>query len=106
MRVLMMGAAHSMRYPSLSIHGIEGAFSSAGSKTVIPASVSGKFSIRLVPNLTPAEVEPLVNEYLEAEFKKLGSKNTLTIEALHGGKPWLSDPTHWFVLRLHQSNRG
>lgn len=38
-----------MRNPCLSIHGIEGAFSAAGSKTVIPASVSGKYSIRSVP---------------------------------------------------------
>ena len=37
-----------MREPSLSLHGIEGAFSSAGAKTVIPAKVSGKFSIRSV----------------------------------------------------------
>ena len=35
-----------MRYPSLSIHGIEGAFYAPGAKTVIPAKVSGKFSIR------------------------------------------------------------
>lgn len=35
-----------MRYPSLSLHGIEGAFYGAGAKTVIPAKVSGKFSIR------------------------------------------------------------
>jgi len=35
-----------MRFPSLSIHGIEGAFSGSGTKTVIPAKVSGKFSIR------------------------------------------------------------
>lgn len=35
-----------MRSPSLSIHGIEGAFSAAGAKTVIPAKVSGRFSIR------------------------------------------------------------
>ena len=35
-----------MRNPCLSIHGIEGAFSAAGSKTVIPASISGKYSIR------------------------------------------------------------
>ena len=38
-----------MRMPSLSLHGIEGAFYGAGAKTVIPASVSGKFSIRCVP---------------------------------------------------------
>ena len=37
-----------MRHSSLSIHGIEGAFSAAGAKTVIPAKVSGKFSIRYV----------------------------------------------------------
>lgn len=34
-----------MRYPALSLHGIEG---DAGSRTVIPAKVSGKFSIRYV----------------------------------------------------------
>ncbi|CAG8722507.1 11794_t:CDS:1, partial [Scutellospora calospora] len=41
------------RYPSLSIHGIEGAFSSPGFKTVLPAKVTGKFSIRIVPNQDP-----------------------------------------------------
>lgn len=35
-----------MRNPSLSIHGIEGAFSGVGAKTVIPANVGGKFSLR------------------------------------------------------------
>ena len=58
-----------MRFPSLSIHGIEGAFSAAGSKTVIPAKVSGKFSLRLVPNLTPQNVEPLVRKFLEVRSR-------------------------------------
>ena len=40
-----------MRHSSLSIHGIEGAFSAAGAKTVIPAKVSGKFSIRYVQHV-------------------------------------------------------
>ena len=35
-----------MRQPSLSMHGIQGAFSEVGAKTVIPAKVGGKFSIR------------------------------------------------------------
>ena len=35
-----------MRQPSLSLHGIEGAFHGVGGKTVIPAKVGGKFSIR------------------------------------------------------------
>ena len=84
-----------MRNPSLSIHGIEGAFSAAGSKTVIPATVHGKYSIRLVPNLTPDTVAQLATGFLENEFAKLGSKNKLRIESLHGAKPWLSDVNHW-----------
>lgn len=102
-----------MREPSLSLHGIEGAFSAAGAKTVIPAKVSGKFSIRyvllfriflcastyfcrsLVPDQTPNAVDPLVISYLESEFQKLGTKNKLAIESLHGGKPWVADPNHW-----------
>ena len=35
-----------MRSPSLSIHSIEGTFNGTGSKSVIPARVSGKFSAR------------------------------------------------------------
>lgn len=42
-----------MRSPSLSLHGIEGAFHGVGAKTVIPAKVAGKFSIRLVFNSRP-----------------------------------------------------
>jgi Cys-Gly metallodipeptidase DUG1 len=40
-----------MRQPSLSLHGIQGAFSDAGGKTVIPAKVGGKFSIRYIHSL-------------------------------------------------------
>ncbi|KAJ7482464.1 hypothetical protein FB451DRAFT_1393808 [Mycena latifolia] len=38
-----------MRLPSFSLHGIEGAFAGPGAKTVIPAEVGGKFSIRFSP---------------------------------------------------------
>ncbi|GAA5919604.1 hypothetical protein JCM1841_001075 [Sporobolomyces salmonicolor] len=84
-----------MRYPSLSLHGIEGAFSAPGAKTVIPAAVKGKFSIRLVPDLTPDEVNECVQKYLKDEFAKLGSKNKLNIEMHHGGKPWVASIDHW-----------
>merc|ERR1711977_154407 len=63
------------RYPSLSLHGIEGAFSAPGAKTVIPAKVIGKFSIRTVPNMEIEDVNKLVFDYINAEFKKLNSKN-------------------------------
>lgn len=52
---------HRWRYPSLSLHGIEGAFSDVGAKTVIPRKVTGKFSIRLVPDMDPKVVEKQVN---------------------------------------------
>lgn len=51
---------HRWRYPSLSLHGIEGAFSETGAKTVIPRKVIGKFSIRLVPDMDPKVVEKQV----------------------------------------------
>ncbi|OJT11867.1 Cys-Gly metallodipeptidase dug1 [Trametes pubescens] len=84
-----------MRMPALSLHGIEGAFSGPGGKTVIPAHVAGKFSLRLVPPQTPASIETLVVKHVKEEFAKLKSKNTLTIELMGGGMPWVEDYKHW-----------
>lgn len=53
--------AHLWRYPTVSIHGIEGAFSDPGTKTVIPAKVTAKFSIRQVPDMDPAMVKKQVH---------------------------------------------
>ncbi|CAK5282270.1 unnamed protein product [Mycena citricolor] len=61
-----------MRLPSLSLHGL------------------GQ-----VLDPTPDSVEPLVKSYIQSEFDKLGSKNTLEIELLHSGKPWVTDYKHW-----------
>ncbi|KAG8733956.1 Cys-Gly metallodipeptidase [Ceratobasidium sp. 423] len=45
--------------------------------------------------MTPENVDSLVIQYLESEFAKLNSKSKLTVENLHGGKPYLADPNHW-----------
>ncbi|GAA94849.1 uncharacterized protein L969DRAFT_90767 [Mixia osmundae IAM 14324] len=82
-----------MRNPSLSLHGIEGAFAEPGSKTVIPCKVTGKFSIRLVPDMQPEKVVSLVRDHLETEFAKLNSKNTMSVECGHAAKAWVADPT-------------
>jgi len=92
-----------MRSPSLSLHGIEGAFYGAGAKTVIPAKVSGKFSIRLVPPQTPENVDPLVIKYLHDEFAKFGSKNSIRVENTHGGKPWVENYKHWNYEAAHRA---
>ncbi len=83
------------RFPSLSIHGIEGAFSAPGAKTVIPAKVTGKFSIRTVPDMDSATVTELVGKHLASEFAKLASKNTHDVSLQHDGKWWVASPKHW-----------
>ncbi|XP_012581259.1 PREDICTED: cytosolic non-specific dipeptidase [Condylura cristata] len=85
---------HRWRYPSLSLHGIEGAFSGSGAKTVIPRKVIGKFSIRLVPNMTPEVVSEQVTSYLTKKFAELNSPNKFKVYMGHGGKPWVSDFNH------------
>lgn len=79
------------RYPSLSIHGIEGGYSAPGFKTVIAGSASGKFSIRLVPGQDAAGVEEAVNETLRRRFAELGSGNELTVTST-SSKAWLANP--------------
>ncbi|VDM74904.1 unnamed protein product [Strongylus vulgaris] len=79
------------RNPSLSLHGIEGAFASAGAKTIIPCKVIGKFSIRIVPNMTPEIVDKLVLDYLNDLWAKRGSPNRFKATAHHSGMPWVGD---------------
>lgn len=83
------------RNPSLSIHGVEGAFYGAGAKTVIPAKVIGKFSIRTVPDIESAKLDQIVIKYVEDIFATLGSKNKLKAELIHDGMYWVTDPHNW-----------
>jgi len=83
------------RYPSLSVHGVEGAFSAPGAKTVIPAKVIGKFSIRTVPDMEIEKVNEAVYKYCDSVFKSLNSKNTIDVSLQHAGKWWVASPKHW-----------
>lgn len=85
---------HRWRYPSLSIHGIEGAFSESGEKTVIPSKVIGKFSIRIVPNQVPAQIEKYVVAHVNKIWEKIPTPNRMKIFMSHGGNPWTEDPNH------------
>jgi len=85
---------HRWRYPSLSLHGIEGAFAEPGAKTVIPRKVIGKFSIRLVPDMQPDDVEKVVKKHLNEHFGKRNSPNVMKIEMLHGAPAWVADYKH------------
>lgn len=79
------------RFPSLSIHGIEGGYSGQGFKTVIPGNATGKFSIRLVPGQDGKLVEEEVKAALEKRFAELKSPNELTVTT-SSSKPWLANP--------------
>uniref|UniRef100_A0A674A429 Beta-Ala-His dipeptidase-like n=1 Tax=Salmo trutta TaxID=8032 RepID=A0A674A429_SALTR len=71
------------RNPYLSIHGIQGAFSEPGTKTV--------------PNMDPPDVERKVKEHLQHVFSTLKSPNRLRVTATVGAKPWvanLKDPQY------------
>ena len=83
------------RNPSLSLHGIEGAFSAPGGKTVIPAKVIGKFSIRTVPNMESEKVDQLAIQYVDKVFASLKSKNACRCYLQHKGNWWVASPKHW-----------
>jgi nonspecific dipeptidase len=68
---------HRWRYPTLSMHGIEGAFHGGGAKTVIPAKVIGKFSLRLVPDQDPKRIESVVKAHIDREFAKVRTGTVL-----------------------------
>ena len=50
--------------PTVEIHGIRGGFVSPGQKTVIPAAVTAKVSMRLVPDQNPQEIIRLFTNYI------------------------------------------
>jgi len=85
---------HRWRFPCLSLHGIEHAFSGEGTKTVIPGKVTGKFSIRIVPNMDPRKVGEVVCAYIHEQFSTLNSPNEITVEAVKSGRWWKGDTTN------------
>nr|XP_054930184.1 cytosolic non-specific dipeptidase-like isoform X2 [Dermacentor andersoni] len=80
------------RYPSLTIHGIEGAHWSPGENAVIPSRVVGKFSVRTVPNQTCQKVRDCVTSHLEREFSKRNSPNKFKVTMTQGTETWFNEP--------------
>jgi acetylornithine deacetylase/succinyl-diaminopimelate desuccinylase-like protein len=70
--------------PTLDIHGMPGGFIGVGAKTVIPAKAVAKISMRLVPDMTPAETFTLYKSYVESLCPK---GITLEVRLIHSGDP-------------------
>jgi len=70
--------------PTLEVHGMPGGFIGAGAKTVIPARALAKVSMRLVPDMTPAEAFALYKAYVESLCPR---GITLEVRLIHMGDP-------------------
>ncbi|KCV68252.1 cytosolic nonspecific dipeptidase [Fonticula alba] len=80
------------RNPSLSLHGIEGAFYGVGAKTVIPAKVIGKFSIRTVPDMDIEHVNKCAIDFVHAKAKTLGTRCEVKASLVSSGPWWYANP--------------
>jgi acetylornithine deacetylase/succinyl-diaminopimelate desuccinylase-like protein len=70
--------------PTLDVHGMPGGFIGAGAKTVIPAKALAKVSMRLVPDMTPAESFTKYKVYVESIVPK-GVE--IAVRMIHSGDP-------------------
>ena len=70
--------------PTLDVHGMPGGFVGAGAKTVIPAKAVAKISLRLVPDMTPAESFAQYKAFVESLTPK-GIQ--LEVRLIHAGDP-------------------
>ena len=72
--------------PTLDVHGMPGGFIGAGAKTVIPAKAVAKVSLRLVPDMTPAETFALYRDFV---LQLAPAGVDVEVRLIHSGDPCL-----------------
>ena len=70
--------------PTLEVHGMPGGFTGVGAKTVIPARALAKVSLRLVPDMSPAETFAALRTFV-SEITPPGV--TAEVRLIHSGDP-------------------
>lgn len=80
--------------PTLEVHGMPGGFIGAGAKTVIPAKAVAKVSMRLVPDMTPAETFALLRDYVATIVPK---GCTVEVRMIHSGDPIVISTDNHYV---------
>lgn len=88
--------------PTAEVNGIGGGYQGEGSKTVLPAEAFVKFSFRLVPDQSPADIMRRVKAHLEAHCPP-GIE--IEIEIGHDGAPYVTDPHSKFGLAAQTALR-
>jgi acetylornithine deacetylase/succinyl-diaminopimelate desuccinylase-like protein len=86
--------------PTLEVHGMPGGFTGVGAKTVIPAKALAKVSLRLVPDMTPAETFAQYKSYVESLCPK---GITLEVRLIHSGDPIVISTDNPFVRAATQA---
>ena len=76
--------------PTCEVNGMLSGYTGEGAKTVLPGEAMAKVSFRLVPNQTPEVVERLFKSHVMRQLPA-SSGVTVTVKALHGGRPWRAD---------------
>jgi di- and tripeptidase len=89
------------REASLTIHRFQ--TSGPENSTIIPRLAKASLSIRLVPNQEAHEVAQTLTTFLQSEFDKLDSKNTLKVNIDHQAEPWLGTYTNEIFKTLESA---
>jgi acetylornithine deacetylase/succinyl-diaminopimelate desuccinylase-like protein len=79
-----------------------GGFIGAGAKTVIPAKAVAKVSLRLVPDMTPAEAFAQLQEYVKT-ISPAGV--TVEVRLIHSGDPIVVSTDNQFVAAATEAMR-
>ena len=88
--------------PTLDVHGMPGGFIGAGAKTVIPGKAVAKVSLRLVPDMTPAESFAQYKAYVESISPKGIS---LEVRLIHSGDPIVVSTDNAYVKAATEAMR-
>jgi di- and tripeptidase len=108
------------RRPTISIHGIHTSYPGKfGTVAAVSKSASAMISFRTVPDQDVEKIVGMVDKFVQEQFVKLGSGNTLSFNVVSHGDWWLGDPSnsyfkaadaaireHWNVSPLYVREGG
>ena len=89
--------------PTLEVHGMPGGFTGVGAKTVIPAKAMAKVSMRLVPDMTPAEAFAQYRDFVETIVPP---GVTVEVRLIHSGDAIVVSTDNRFVAAATEAMKA